>query len=123
MLVVPLTTVTGTGGRIAEALGHGVPVVASAPAAALLAPAMARLVRVGEDAAGLAAHIWELLTDDAAWEADRARIAQVDLAALREEQALALSNWLTEIAAGRAAGASSRRPGSRRALRRRRRAS
>ena len=124
LLVVPMTMVTGTGGRIASALGHGVPVVASVPAVAALPPNLAGLVDIGEDAADMARKIAHLMSDNDAWETARARIATVDIPRLREAQAATLGDWLDGIAPSpEAAGAAIRTRSSRRALRRRRRAS
>jgi len=124
LLVVPLTMVSGTGGRIASALAHGVPVVASSEAVAVLPTGLAKLVHRGEKAADLADQIAHLMQDDAAWQAARADVAAADLGALRDAQAAALIEWLDVVAASPGLPAPStltRR--TRRALRRRRRAS
>jgi hypothetical protein len=126
LLVVPLTMVTGTGGRIASALAHGVPVVASSPALAAVAPGLADLVEHGVDAADIADKIAHLMRDDSAWEAARARIASVDIGALREEQTASLAEWLDGItpwSGDDAAATAIRTRRTRPALRRRRRAS
>ncbi|NNC93837.1 MAG: glycosyltransferase family 4 protein, partial [Acidimicrobiia bacterium] len=124
VLVVPLTTVTGTGGRIAAALGHGVPVVASEPAAAVLPGDLAGLIDIGEDAAELAEKIVRLMSDDDAWEAARTRITAVDFGGRRAAQATALEDWRGRLTASPGADDGpipTRR--TRRARRRRRRAS
>jgi hypothetical protein len=126
LLVVPLTMVTGTGGRIASALAHGVPVVASSHAVATLAPGLADLVHHGEDADAIADKITHLMGDDSAWEAARARISSVDIGALRKAQAASLAEWLEGITPSggeSAAAAPTRTRRTRPALRRRRRAS
>ncbi|MGI9649151.1 MAG: glycosyltransferase family 4 protein, partial [Acidimicrobiia bacterium] len=126
LLVVPLPYATGTGGRIASALAHGLPVVASAAAAAVLSPSLATLVAAGDNAGQMADHIHRLMTDDDAWLEQRRLIETADLAALRASRAAALTDWLEVVTAGDwpgAGGRSNRRSGSRRAPRRQRRAS
>ncbi len=97
LLVVPLPYATGTGGRIATALSHGLPVVVSTPAAAMLAPSLTDLVRVGTTADELAGHIAELMGDDSAWEAAVERLAEVDFGALRQAQTEKFGSWLEAL--------------------------
>ena len=126
LLVIPLTYATGTGGRMATALASGLPVAASASAAALLPGPLAGLVRVGSNPDELAGIISDLLTDDAGWETERARILETDIPALRRAQTTRFSDWLASIEPGTrepAARRPSRRSGSRRGLRRLSRAS
>ena len=127
LLVVPLPYATGTGGRIASALAHGLPVVASAAAAAVLSPDLATLVLAGDDASQMAGHIGRLMTDDDAWLEQRRLIESADLPALRQRQAAALIDWLTVIGTAGylpgPGGRSSRRSGNRRGPRRPSRAS
>jgi len=126
LLAIPLTYATGTGGRMATALASGLPVVASAPAAALLPGLLAGLVRVGSTPAEFAEVISTLLNDDDGWHAERARILQTDIPALRRAQTTRFSDWLASIKPGTrepAARRPNRRSGSRRGLRRLSRAS
>ena len=126
LLALPLTFGTGTGGRMITALAAGLPVVAAAPAAALLPEPLARLVAVGSGPVEFAEAICDLLTDDARWEATRSRILDVDVPGLRDAQADRFAVWLASIEprdqpkGGRDA---TRKPGTRRGLRRPLRAS
>ncbi|MBT8166215.1 MAG: glycosyltransferase [Acidimicrobiia bacterium] len=121
VLTIPLTYTTGTGGRMATALAAGLPVAASAPAAALLPDRLAGLVHVGSSPAELAGAIAGLLTDDARWEDARAALLETDIPALRVAQSNRLVDWLASIESrdgpGRSAAAS-QMSGSRRGLRR-----
>lgn len=96
-LVVPLTYVTGTGGRIVSALRSGLPVVASGPAAAVLPPALADLVLVGNSADELAGHIGRLLTDAAYRGEVRAQISAADVGSMVERRREQLHDWLAAI--------------------------
>ena len=121
MLTIPLTYTTGTGGRMATALAAGLPVAASAPAAALLPDRLAGLVHVGSSPAELAEAIAGLLTDDARWEDARAALLETDIPALRDAQSTRFVDWVASIESrdlpDRGA-APSRRSGNRRGLRR-----
>jgi glycosyltransferase involved in cell wall biosynthesis len=126
LLAIPLTYATGTGGRMATALASGLPIAASAAAAALLPRRLADLVHVGSTPAELAKAIADLLTDDAHWEDARAHILEADLPAQRAAQANGFVDWLASIQPRQdrdAAGVPSRSSGSRRGRRRLNRAS
>jgi glycosyltransferase involved in cell wall biosynthesis len=126
LLVVPLTMLTGTGGRIASALAQGVPVVASSPAVAALSASLVDLVHQGKDAATLADTIALLMSDDSAWEAAHRRIASVDIGALRESRTASLAEWLDGIppsTGGPVVAVPTRTPRTRPAPRRQHRAS
>ena len=79
LFLVPLPYATGTGGRIAAAVAHGVPTVVSRPAATMLAPEIRALVHVGETADELADHVARLMTNDDEWResVDQLRAANV----------------------------------------------
>jgi glycosyltransferase involved in cell wall biosynthesis len=127
LLIVPLPYATGTGGRIASALAHGLPVVASSAAAAVLSADLAALVTTGQDARRLAGAIGRLMTDDDAWLEQRRLIEEEDFATRRLNQAMAFREWMAAIGStgmlSRAGGGANRRSGNRRALRRPSRAS
>lgn len=126
VLAIPLTYATGTGGRMATALASGLPVAASAPAAALLPKRLADLVQVCSSPVELAEAIADLLTDDSHWEYVRARLLEADIPAMRVAQTAQFVDWLASIEPANrepAAPRPSRRFGSRRGLRRPDRAS
>jgi glycosyltransferase involved in cell wall biosynthesis len=124
VLALPLTYTTGTGGRMATALGCGLPVAASAPAAALLPGSLAGLAQVGSSPAEMAEAISALLTDDSHWSSVRERILEAGIPGLRVAQGAQFVDWLTSIDVRDEAGPPpSRRSGSRRGLRRLGRAS
>jgi hypothetical protein len=97
MLVVPLTFATGTGGRISTALRCGLPVVASAAAAAVLPAELTGPVMVGTDADGVAGHVARLMTDDGFWEETRGRIAAADIDSLHRARTDGLREWIESL--------------------------
>lgn len=93
VLLVPLTYATGTGGRIATALRHGVPTVASGPAAAVLPGELAQLVHVGQTAEEIATWVATLMTDDATWQAAVDRIRAWDPVPWHNRQTASFAAW------------------------------
>lgn len=93
VFLVPLLYATGTGGRIATALGHGVPTVVSGPAAAMLPAELRELVNVGETADELADHVATLMSDDEAWGDACERLAVWDAHSFRQQQQDAFARW------------------------------
>lgn len=66
--VVPLRFGAGVKHKVVEALAHGVPLVTTSIGAQGL-PGLEKASRIADDAAALAAHILDLLHDDALWTA------------------------------------------------------
>ncbi|MDH3605478.1 MAG: glycosyltransferase family 4 protein [Acidimicrobiia bacterium] len=97
VFLVPLLYATGTGGRIATALAHGVPTVVSVPAAAMLPAELRDLVKVGETADELADHVATLMSDDGAWGEACRRLAAWDAPLFRQQQQDAFARWAATL--------------------------